>query len=296
MSRHPVTPMAEADLRQHLSRQGMMSVASLDYTAYDLAPEALEAKVDRLVGTSPDAVLFDVGHPSHLPVVGRVLWQRASVAAPLLAFGPSSVAQALIAHWRAMELSGNPVAADHGDETAFGIGSRVPRPAVGPVLVVAGSLSGVTARQRAHARSYVQVAVDAARLMEGGTAAVAPAVGEIVAHLAAGRHVLAHTAAAGESRHPPAADARLARATGELLRLLLTRVPLRRIGIAGGDTSSYAVKALDCWGLSYLGAVAPGSALCRLHAASASLDGLEVMLKGGQMGTPDVFERLLGAG
>jgi uncharacterized protein YgbK (DUF1537 family) len=295
MSRHPVTPMAEADLRLHLSRQGMKAVASLDYTAYDLDPDALEAKLDGLLGRSPDAVLFDVGHRSHLPVVGRLLWQRATAAAPLLAFGPSSVEQALIAHWQTMEPSDDPARSGNGEDAGFATGTGRPPPAVGPVLVVSGSLSGVTARQRAQAKSYVQVAVDPARLTEGGTAAVAPALDEIVAHLAAGRHVLAHTAAAAESQDTPKADARLARATGELLRVLLARVPLRRIGIAGGDTSSYAVKALDCWGLSYLGAIAPGSALCRLHAACASLDGLEVMLKGGQMGTPDVFERLLGS-
>ena len=62
--------------------------------------------------------------------------------------------------------------------------------------------------------------------------------------------------------------------------------------MAGGDTSSYALTALDIWGLSYVGAVGDGSALCRAHAQSG-LDGIELMLKGGQMGPPDVFERLV---
>jgi 3-oxoisoapionate kinase len=34
-------------------------------------------------------------------------------------------------------------------------------------------------------------------------------------------------------------------------------------------------------------------ALTRLHADDAALDGLELMLKGGQMGPPDLFLRLL---
>ena len=36
-----------------------------------------------------------------------------------------------------------------------------------------------------------------------------------------------------------------------------------------------------------------GASLCRVHSDDASLDGMEVMLKGGQMGTLDVFERLV---
>jgi len=34
-------------------------------------------------------------------------------------------------------------------------------------------------------------------------------------------------------------------------------------------------------------------ALCRAHADTAQLDGVELMLKGGQMGTPDLFELLV---
>jgi uncharacterized protein YgbK (DUF1537 family) len=34
-------------------------------------------------------------------------------------------------------------------------------------------------------------------------------------------------------------------------------------------------------------------ALCRLHSDQASLDGMEIMLKGGQMGSEALFETLL---
>ena len=72
--------------------------------------------------------------------------------------------------------------------------------------------------------------------------------------------------------------------------------PLGRIGIAGGDTSSHAVQALQLWGLSYQTTVCPGVTLSRAHSTDPSRHGLELMLKGGQMGGTDLFERLLGAG
>jgi uncharacterized protein YgbK (DUF1537 family) len=70
-------------------------------------------------------------------------------------------------------------------------------------------------------------------------------------------------------------------------------VPLQRVGVAGGDTSSHGVQALDAWGLSYVADMGAGTSLCRVHSDDAALDGLEIMLKGGQMGSDDVFERLV---
>ena len=89
------------------------------------------------------------------------------------------------------------------------------------------------------------------------------------------------------------ADARaLALACGDLLSQVLKLAPIKRLGVAGGDTSSHAVQALDAWGLSYQAQLAPGVALCRLHSDDPALDGLEIMLKGGQMGAERLFEDL----
>jgi uncharacterized protein YgbK (DUF1537 family) len=40
--------------------------------------------------------------------------------------------------------------------------------------------------------------------------------------------------------------------------------------------------------------LAPGVTVSRTHADDPAVDGLELMLKGGQMGGEDLFERLLG--
>lgn len=273
MSRHPVTPMHEADLRKHLAAQGLTQVACVDYPSYDQDAEALSRQLDGLLAQKPDAVLLDVAHTGHLATVGRLLWQRAQ-AQRLLAVGPSSVVQALAAHWQAATQAAVRVEA-----------------ATGPVLVLAGSLSPVTALQIQAASSYRQVALDAARLT--GDADYAQQMSaQIAALLALGRHVLACTSQPGPASG--AIDSRaLAQACGELLARVLKAVPLRRLGIAGGDTSSHAVQALNAWGLSYAAQLAPGVALCRLHSDEAALDGMEIMLKGGQMGGENLFEILL---
>ncbi|MES2976032.1 MAG: four-carbon acid sugar kinase family protein [Pseudomonadota bacterium] len=275
MSRHPVTPMHESDLRLHLAAQGLGDTALMPWTAYAQA----EADVARLLARKLEpaltqAVLFDVLQTSDLAVVGRLLRNHAAQAT-LLAAGPSSVLQA----WA-------------GDVPA----APTPLPAAsGPVLVLAGSLSPVTARQVEAAVSYekfwinpVQLATDARYLEDSATA--------VTARLREGRSVLACTVEPGapeQAGTSEVASRDIALAGGRLLARILAQAPLRRVGVAGGDTSSLGVQALDAWGLSYLATLSPGAALCRLHSDTPGLDGMEILLKGGQMGDTGLFEQLL---
>lgn len=115
----------------------------------------------------------------------------------------------------------------------------------------------------------------------------------IAATLRQGRHVLAYTDRTRRRSAGEVPGNALPLACGALLDGVLRRAPVRRAGVAGGDTSSFAVRALGAWALSYLAPLAPGVALCRLRADDERLDGLELMLKGGQMGELDLFEQLL---
>lgn len=292
---HPSTPMHEADLRLHLNAQGIERISNLAYPNYDLNAAELDAHLDRMLGISPDrlnashvldppnaleapdAVLFDLSHASQLPQLGRLLWQRAQQS-PLLVVGSSGVAQALLAAW--------------GDEFVPTQPHHIEPPS-GPVFVLAGSLSPVTARQIAAAVSYEHVALDASRLLNGDQAYVDAVHALLLGRLRQGHHVLASTrGSAVESS--AGSGAALAAACARLLARLLSEMPLQRVGVAGGDTSSHALQALPINALSYLGELAPGVVMCRAQAAvSSSLDGCELMLKGGQVGGDDLFERLL---
>jgi uncharacterized protein YgbK (DUF1537 family) len=170
-------------------------------------------------------------------------------------------------------------------------------PATAPVFALAGSMSPVTARQVERASSFHRLPLAASGLV-ADPAYLREKVGDIAAALAAGRHVLAHVQQSGAGPDLGVATQDLAQSTAELLGKVLragaATQSLRRIGVAGGDTSSLAVKALPIWGLSFLRPLSPGVALCRAHSDDPALDGLELMLKGGQMGPADIFQRLLG--
>jgi 3-oxoisoapionate kinase len=64
---------------------------------------------------------------------------------------------------------------------------------------------------------------------------------------------------------------------------------VRRGIIAGGDTSSGAAKALGICALTALAPTIPGAALLRAHRDDPRKAGLEIALKGGQMGAPNYF-------
>ncbi|MBA2961371.1 MULTISPECIES: four-carbon acid sugar kinase family protein [Ramlibacter] len=285
MRQHPTTPMDEADLRRHLAAQGLEPIAALHYPAYALPDAAQDAAFAAHVAAGAQAVVLDVADPGHLAPVGRLLWQQAQ-AGRLLAVGASSVAQALAAHWQQC-----------GTLAAAPAATAPLAAASGPVLVFAGSLSPVTARQVRAATSYERIALAAADLLDAGASETAGV--RIRQALAAGRHVLAYTAPADAAGADTTQAAALAAASARFVRRLLDQqaaagAPLRRVGIAGGDTSSLATQALGLWGLSYRGSLGAGVAISRTHADAPALDGIELMLKGGQMGGDEVFEQLLG--
>jgi uncharacterized protein YgbK (DUF1537 family) len=275
MMRHPVTPMGEADLRLHLGLQGLITTP-VHYPGY--ASGRLSDLIDRELTGGSAAVLFDVTGAGDLALIGSELWRRAHHA-PLLCVGASSVAQALTRGWNGQ-----------GDRRDAGRAAvpALPR-ASGPVFVMAGSLSPVTARQIEAARSHYRViAADGRRFVDDEAFRMALSE-QVVGDLQRGRHVLLSTAPDGIDGFDRKLSARVAERSATFLANLLQRVRLRRVGIAGGDTSSRAICALPAWGLSYLTSIAPGVAVSTLRSDQDWLDGTEVMLKGGQMGPADIF-------
>ncbi|HBS37190.1 MAG TPA: hypothetical protein DEA75_01875 [Rhodobacteraceae bacterium] len=68
-----------------------------------------------------------------------------------------------------------------------------------------------------------------------------------------------------------------------------------RIAICGGDTSGHSLSALQATALAFAAPIEPGAPLCKLYSPETSgIDGLEVTLKGGQMGTPAFFVKAKG--
>jgi uncharacterized protein YgbK (DUF1537 family) len=81
----------------------------------------------------------------------------------------------------------------------------------------------------------------------------------------------------------------LAQRLGELVRAIVHDTRPERLVLSGGDTSSQVAKALAPDGLVVAARLARGAPLCRMVSGDARLDGLEIAMKGGQMGGHDMF-------
>lgn len=304
MRRHPATPMEEADLRLHLARQTARRIGL--FSVLDLAPDGrVEERYAHLLRSAdPDGVLLDVLAPEHLPPLGRLLWRATEGGGPpTFVIGSSGVEHALTTHWRAQGSLPPPL----------------PPPRPGPaarIAVVSGSCAPVTGGQIAWAAAhgFADVALDAAALCGGGAGGeIGAAVQEALGALSRGQSVVLHTSRGPDDPRIPATVRRLrelghegadvARATartlggalGRILREIAARGAVRRMVVVGGDTSAHVAEALGIEALEPVGPLAPGAPLCRIHAPGGRADAMEIVFKGGQMGTRDFFARAAGA-
>jgi uncharacterized protein YgbK (DUF1537 family) len=270
MSRHPATPMTEADLRQHLAALGMQNVEAVHWPLLAGDPEVVAAEW-RGLSKMASAVLFDALDSQHIDVVGHLL-RTESRTRSLLVVGPSSVAQAF---YKEQEVHVSPPAT----------------PEVGPVLAFVGSLSPTTRAQMAAAQSYTRLAVDPGSILSSSEARE-QIVEKAADALAQGEHVMLSTAPeTGSAPHSASAD--LATLSASLVDEVLKRHPVRRLAIAGGDTSSRIIGHLGYWGLSYHSQISNGVAVSLARSDDMSRDKMLVMLKGGQMGHEQLFESFL---
>ncbi|RSK36491.1 four-carbon acid sugar kinase family protein [Rhodovulum iodosum] len=287
MARHPVTPMDESDVGRHLARQTAKAMGLIDLE--DLAGDpraALRREIDR----GAEVIALDAMTMADMAACGALIWEGRD--APIFAVGSQGVEYALVEHWR-----------------QAGLMPRIDRTAgAGPVdqmVAVSGSVSPVTAAQIdwAEANGFAGIALDAAAVACGDAGAEAAALAAARQALSEGRDALIHSARGPEDPGvarmreacqaagiaPDTANGRIGSALGRILRHLLAETGLTRAVISGGDTSGFAARTLDFYALTALAPTIPGAALMRAWSDDAALDGLQLALKGGQMGSRDFF-------
>lgn len=203
--------------------------------------------------------LFDALKTSDLARIGAVVRQGAK---PLVCIGASSVAQAVFG----ADQGERPVCAQSFD---------------GPVLGFVGSRSSVSLDQVKQANSYVTISIDPKALETDEL------IRRAVVLLEQKKNVLIHIIDGQvDVRH--ARD--IALASARLIAAIVSKVQVGLLVVAGGDTSSAIIKQLAPQSLSCLGDIDPGVPMCMAH--FTSLTKLPVVLKGGQVGRPDIFDHL----
>lgn len=282
ISKHPVTPMTEADLHVHLAKQTKKRIALFDILKVSLPAKEAHIALKLLLAEKPEIVLFDALTTEHLAIIGQLLEEIAGRKNPLFSVGSSGIETALAgAMWNEKRLA------------------RTLVPPAEQILIGSGSCSLVTSGQIAWAlkHGFAEVPLNAVALAGAKSVSneIQRAVDAAVKLLRTGRNVIVHSTKSDSDRRIAAklkgrTAEILGAALGKALRGALAQTNVRRVCIAGGDTSSYAARALGIEALEMIAPLTPGAPLCRAFAPNSPADGLECVFKGGQVGAENYFE------
>ena len=269
---HPLNPMTDANLRRWLRLQTSDEVGLVTHAVVSRGAGALREALEGCASRGERLVIVDAVDEQDLLTIGQAV-----AGAPLLT-GGSGIALGLPRNFgsRAMASGSRP--------SVRGIG--------GPAAILAGSCSARTLEQvRKHAAAHPSLGIDPLAVLDGRMKP-AQAVEFLLGH--PGQPLVYSTAdpgavAAVQKGH---GTARVAEAIehffAETARQLVDR-GIRRLVVAGGETSGAVVSALAMPALEIGPEIDPGvPALYSRHG-----QGLALALKSGNFGSVDFFEKAL---
>lgn len=300
MSKHPVTPANESDLRRHLAQQTQKNITLVDVTKLDQPAPAIVSQIDRERREENTVVLFDVMTEQHLEGIGEVLELLCTQHQPLFSVGSSAVSKALCSSWKKIGA----------------LSPRVEWPSLKPakpLLVLSGSCSLVTGKQITYAleNGFQEVAINGVELASNPEVYnVSSLVKEVLEYMHQGQGVIVHTSIGpddprvektrdilrkrGLDAH--GVNAYTATMYGKVLAQIADRVAqsveLERLVVAGGDTSSLFARQLGIEAVEMVAPIVPGAPLCRIYAQKSYIRGMTINFKGGQVGDLDYFLRM----
>lgn len=299
MSKHPITPMDEADLSIHLSRQTLakiesMNVLELNGSQYEI-DRILESKIQE--NKEAPVILFDVLTKEMLTKIGIVLVNETQKNT-IFTVGSSGVEYALTAAWKENS---------QYDLKEQKWSSLIP---ADPLLVVSGSCSSVTEKQIGYAleHGFYGIKVESSSIINPNTRAEAclQIIYEASDKLEKGIDVVIYTALGPEDSsieitkeqlveaggQPTDTSKILGEQLGEISKEVIKNTKIKRIAVAGGDTSGYITKNLEIVAMEMIKPITPGAPLCLTYSNNPIYDDLEISLKGGQMGSIDFFVKV----
>ncbi|MDB5618857.1 3-oxo-tetronate kinase [Tardiphaga sp.] len=275
---HPLNPMHDSNLVRVLAWQSASKVGLVDLATIARGEGAVRGRLDDLADKGFGAAIADAVFPSDLETIGAVaLRHRVSVGASGLGLG---LARALIASGRVQASAMTPTIAAVG----------------GAAACLAGSCSQATLQQIARAGQTMPVLhLDAENIM-AGRPEIERALAWAKDRLGKGPILIASSATPEQvgilqARHGrDAAGHAIEQAMADLAEALV-KTGVRRLVVAGGETSGAVVDRLGIPGFLVGAEIAPGVPV--LRAVGSTVGELSLALKSGNFGGETFFEDAL---
>lgn len=295
MSKHPVTPADESDIRLHLAKQTNKKIGLFNITCLH---QYAEKQLNIDFGED-EIVLFDALKAEDLDPIGEIIEQSSKPNNVVFSVGSSGIEMALGSHWKEKGLV--------RDKLVWGnIKSSK------PILVISGSCSPVTSSQIRYAldNGFAEIELDTVAIANQYYSnsdidenLISLYVKEVVKLISAGKNVLVHTSLGNDdirvvesnkifnnnSLSKSSASIVYGKVLGEIAKKVAAQTDLERIVIAGGDTSSYAARAMGIEAMEMISPLTAGAPLCKIYSTNSDINHLHVVFKGGQVGKQDFF-------
>jgi 3-dehydrotetronate 4-kinase len=280
---HPLNPMHDSNLVRVLARQSQTKIGLVELADVTNGADAVRARLAALAREGVGAVIIDAVFDRDLETIGLVASShRLSVGASGIGLG---LARSLVAE------SGGKRQASH---------AAAEEPVGGPAACLAGSCSQATLGQIANAERVMPVLhLDPDRVIAGKEEA-RRAIAWARERLGSGAILIASSAspqdvAALQARHGrDAAGHAIEQAMADIAEGLV-QAGVRRLVVAGGETSGAAVDRLQIPGFLVGEEIAAGVPVLRAVGAKIGAKPVEMLLalKSGNFGGPEFFSDAL---
>jgi uncharacterized protein YgbK (DUF1537 family) len=274
MSKHPVTPAEESDLRLLLQKQTHKKIGLIDVLQLD---KPIDVWKKGLLDDE-EAVLIDSLNEEQLTKIGEWMEAQRKEGEILFSVGSSGIEMALGNYWNKENIFKSVTEWKHPGKAS-------------PLLAISGSCSPVTAKQIAWATAngFEEVELDAIKVCNEERVKETT-INEINSLLQQQKNVIVHT---GSKQSQNLSSEKLGAALGMVAKEAVKRSGIKRLVISGGDTSSYAARAMDIEAVEMVAPLIVGAPLCKTYSKNKMMDGIEVNFKGGQVGADNYFGTLL---
>jgi len=277
---HPLNPMRDSNLVRVLARQSKTPIGLVDLATVTRGVEAVRARLAELSGKGIGGAIIDAVFDRDLETIGLVAAEhRLSVGASGIGLG---LARALVSTGRVKSTVAS-------SEAGAAVG--------GPAACLAGSCSQATLQQIANAERVMPVFhLDSDRILTGANEAQR-ALDWAKSRLAEGPVLIASSAtpdqvAALQARHGRDAAGHAIEQTMADIAENLVKSGVRRLVVAGGETSGAVVDRLKIPG--FLVGVEIAAGVPVLRAVGAEKGDMLLALKSGNFGGAQFFSDALG--
>lgn len=283
MANHPVTPMKEANLKKHLSKQTKQKIKNLTLLDYHNG-------VNLNSVTENQILIYDTISERDLKNFTKHAFVENETTSFILGSSGVEYAYGSFINNKNKTLQNYRVSKETKAEKVF---------------VASGSLSEISKEQIEYAESHEYTSIRLPINLLDKKDVCNDFVKKVKAMIEKNKKVILYTAKGITDPYVQEINSRfkdlskdgvgemLGVTLGKYTKAIMEDMKIDRLIVAGGDTSGFVMNELDIYALKVYKSISPGAPLCVAYSKSDTINQSIIGLKGGQLGGREYYTKIL---